>query len=355
MTDPIVAALLAPIDPARPAGWDVTHDDIYRRIADARRDEQPNLPRGIWVRDVKQADWGLVENLCRTTLIARSKDLRIACWLSEAWVHRQGFAGLTMALTLIDGLCTTYWPGLYPALEGDDPGARMMAIDWLNDRLPAALRQVPVVAHPTQPHVVYDWSDYQAAVHLEAVRSRDPGAAQKAEAGGATTVAAITACRDRTDSAMFGGIVDDLGAALAAIASLSDTLDAHGGRDAPSLGRIRDVATDIADFAAAALAERQTVLPPETPPALEEAAAPSTPAAAPMPTGPISRETAYRQLATIAAALRDSDPHSPVPGILDQVVGWRDLSLGEIDSALEDQGSNISMLLQVLGQFRYHG
>ena len=341
--DADVAALLVPI--AGGAGENVRPAGDYDRIAEARRDENASLPRGVWVRDIKQADWGLVERLCSDVLATRSKDLRIACWLCEAWVRMHGFAGLGPGLALVHGLCREFWPDLYPLLEGEDSSARITAFEWLNERLPVALRQVPVLVDSAQPELTYNWADCLAAERLEAVRGRDKAAAQKAEAAGAVTNAMIEDRRKRTDPALLKRIAADLRRALTALAALDGILDALCGRDAPGLGKIRTVGTDIADFAELALDSRQTRG------ARAEASAEAAPAPPAMPPSPpaMSRAAAYGQLAEIADFLRATEPHSPVPDVLDQLVSWRDMSMAELDSALRESNSSVSILLESIG------
>jgi type VI secretion system ImpA family protein len=336
-TEADVAALLEPIDGG--AGQNVRPTGEYDRIAEARRDENASLPRGIWVRDIKQADWGLVERLCTEVLAQRSKDLRAACWLCEAWVHSYGFAGLGAGLTLLHGLCRDFWPGLYPPLDGEDSSARLAAFEWLNERLPVALYQIPVLVDKTQPELTYDWADCLAAERLDSVRQQDKASAQKAEAAGAVTSAMIEDRRKRTDPAVLEGIVADLGEAMTALAALDEALDTLCGRDAPGLGKIRGVGADIADFATMALKARQMTKAPATVSA--EALPPPSPA--------MSRAAAYRQLAEVADFLRATEPHSPVPDVLDQLVSWRDLSMIELDTALRETGSSVSILLESIG------
>lgn len=343
--DSEVAALLVPIEGG--AGRNVRPAGDYVRIAEARRDENVGLPRGVWVRDIKQADWRLVERLCTDVLTLRSKDLRIACWLCEAWVHLHGFAGLGPGLALADGLCRDFWSDLYPRLEGEDASARLAAFEWLNERLPVALRQVPVLVDAAQPDLTYSWADCLAADRLEAVRQRDSAAAQKAEAAGAVTQAMIEDRRKRTDTALLDGTLADLGRASAILDSLDARLDTLCGRDAPGLGKIRGVASDIAEFAAMALAARR--MPDVRPPESAEIAGPTQPGFQPSPAPAMSRAVAYRQLAEVADFLRATEPHSPVPDVLDHLVSWRDLSLIELDIALREAGSSVSILLESIG------
>jgi type VI secretion system ImpA family protein len=348
-TDADVAALLAPI--AGGAGTNVRPEGDYDRIGEARRDENASLPRGVWVRDIKQADWRLVERLCAEVLAQRSKDLRIACWLCEAWVHIHGFAGLGPGLALIHGLCRDFWADLHPLLEGEDKSARLAAFEWLNERLPVALRQVPVLVDSVQPDLAYDWTDCLAAQRLEAVRGRDKAAAQKAEAAGAVTNEMIEERCSRTGRAALERVVADLRAAMAALAALDETLDDLCGREAPGLSKIRTVCKDIAYFAALALSSRR-----KTQPSAEASAEPApAPLATPAsPPAAMSRSAAYRQLAQIAAFLRSTEPHSPVPDVIDQVVSWRDMSMVELDSALRETNSSVAILLESIGFLASH-
>ena len=334
-----VAALLQPVPGPHPGGRDLRYEGDYDRIAEARREEDARQSRGVWLREVKQADWGLVERLCVEALTAKTKDLRIAAWLAEAWVRQHGFAGLAPGLTLIEGLCRLYWEQLQPGID-QDGGVHIAAIDWLNQHLPIALRQVPVVANRLMPDDSYHWSDYRNAEHLETVRLQDRAAAQKSEAAGAVVLAQFEACRDRTSSEMLAAIAADLCEGLEALAALDATLDMRCGKDAPGLSRIRNVATEIADYARDAVSNRVAV------PAVVDAPGPDP---APIAPAPVARGAAYRQLAAIADLLRASEPHSPVPYVLDHLVAWGAMSLPELQAQLADADSDISILLAAMG------
>jgi type VI secretion system protein ImpA len=350
-----VAELLEPIPGDAPTGRDMRYEQEYRSILEARRDEDARTPRGVWVREVKQADWGQVERLCMGLLRDKSKDLRVAGWLGEAWVQRHGYAGLAPALALIAGLCERYWEALHPNIGGDTD-VHIAAIEWLNQRLPLVLRQLPVVIDARMPDTRYSWADHVNAEQLETVRRKDTAAAQRAEAGGAVTLDQFDACRLRTATEVLADTAAAMAAARAALDTLDAVLDAKCGREAPGLGRIRSVAVEIGDFAAETLATRGAqaprplalAAPVETPPG--PATVPTAVPVAPLPTQtPVTREAAYRQLAAIADLLRATEPHSPVPYVLDYLVEWGSVPLPQLEAELNANGSGISVLLSAIG------
>lgn len=348
-----VAALLDPIPGAAPTGRDMRYEQEYRAILEARREEDSRTPRGVWVREVKQADWAQVERLCEALLATKSKDLRVAGWLGEAWVQRHGYAGLAPALRLIAGLSERYWEALHPDIGGDAE-VHIAAIEWLNQRLPLVLRQLPVVIHALTPDTRYSWADHVNAEQLETVRLKDASAAQRAEAGGAVTLEQFAACRDRTASEVLAATVAAMAEARDALDALDAVLDAKCGREAPGLGRIRAVIAEIGAFAGETLAARGVPaalsLAPPGPTSPESPARPAAPAAAPLPaTPPPSREAAYRQLALIADTLRVAEPHSPVPYVLDYLVEWGAMPLNQIEAELNANGSGMSVLLASIG------
>jgi type VI secretion system protein ImpA len=351
MNEAQMEALLAPIAGERPTGRDMRYEREYRAIQEARREEDARTPRGVWVREVKQADWGQVERLCSDLLRDKSKDLRVAGWLGEAWVQRHGYAGLAPALMLVAGLCERYWEALHPDIDGD-PDVHIAAIEWLNQRLPLVLRQLPVVIHALVPDTRYSWADHVNAEQLATVRLKDAAAAQRAEAGGAVTLDQFEACRDRTASEVLAATAAAMVDAQIALDRLDMVLDTRCGRDAPGLGRIRGVIVEIGAFAEETLAGRGALpaLALAPPPAdVPAVASPAPPLAALAPAAPPSREAAYRQLAAVADVLRVAEPHSPVPYVLDYLVRWGSMPLDQIEFDLSSNGSGISILLSALG------
>src|ERR1017187_9023940 len=146
--------LLAPISADHPAGEDITLAPEWQAINESRRRDK--------VLGRQNADWPLIQQLLSQALAHKSKDLRLAVWLTEARVNLYGFAGLRDSLQLLRGLIVNYWDsGLYPEIEGGDLQFRAMPLDWFGeDNLPRSVRQIPLTAR-TDGGPDYSYLDYR--------------------------------------------------------------------------------------------------------------------------------------------------------------------------------------------------
>ena len=342
-------ALLTPLDGPSATGADLRLDPIYAAIVEARREENARLPQGVWTRDLKRADWSLVEQLCHEVLSARSKDLQVASWLTEAWIHRVGFAGLAPGLRLLAALCQRFWPNLYPPIEDGDLSSRLAPFEWLNARIPVLLRNLPVVVAANNPDESYTWTDYINAQLLEGLRQRDPKAVEKSEAAGAVTLAAFANVRSRTDAKFWNQITKALEAATGALAALNGTLAGTCGRDAPGLGGVADAIRDLSNLTSVALTERQSTPPPPPSAGRVSPNPPSASPAAPLPEGALTREDAYARLAEIADLLQAVEPHSPAPYLIRRAIEWGEMSFAELVMNFSHAGLQLDQLIEVLG------
>ena len=157
---PISEDLLAPISEEHPAGEDITLAPEWQAINEARRPDK--------LLGRQNCDWPLIQRLLTDALAHKSKDLRLAVWLTEANMKLQGFAGLRDSLALLRGLLANFWDsGLYPEVEGGDLQFRAMPLEWLGgDNLPQLLHQIPMTAR-TDGEKDYSYLDYR--------QSRDVG------------------------------------------------------------------------------------------------------------------------------------------------------------------------------------
>src|SRR5438105_13279127 len=114
--------LTAPVAGGNPAGADLSADfspaSLYQKIKDARlkaMEQERNRDKG----DESNPDWGPVLELAPEALAEKTKDLRLAAWLTEAAVREYGFAGLRDGLRVTREFVEKYWDQLHPLPDGD--------------------------------------------------------------------------------------------------------------------------------------------------------------------------------------------------------------------------------------------
>ena len=100
--------LLEPISGEEICGEDLSFSRDIDAIVDARRFDDPTLDQGEWVTDIKTANWPFVVEHCSDLIAHRSKDLRLAVWLTEASAKVNNFAGLAEGYQLLAGLCDQF-------------------------------------------------------------------------------------------------------------------------------------------------------------------------------------------------------------------------------------------------------
>jgi type VI secretion system protein ImpA len=135
-------AFQAPIPGDSPAGADLRYDSVYEDIKEARRAEDPLASGGSG--EPKRADWNKVVDLCAAALTEKTKDLQIAAWLTEALINVQGFDGFVAGLTVLRGLIENYWETVYPAIEDGDLEYRIGPLEFMNEKLWVAVKEIPV-------------------------------------------------------------------------------------------------------------------------------------------------------------------------------------------------------------------
>lgn len=354
--------LLLPISDGMPAGEPMQLTAEFLQIDEARRGDDPNLPAGIWQRELKAADWDQVIGLCADVLTKRSKDLQVAGWMIEALAHRHGGDGLAAGFDLVTGLCERFWDDLHPQLDEDGPVSRIAAIGWLNEKIPAIIRQLPITTS-NNAGTSFSWANYVNARRLEALRMRDVRQAEKAEARGAVRLMSIESAIEATPEDFYRDVRDSLDAARAAVVRCEAVFDDRCGASALSLGEIRKVVDEIGGFAGAVLSQRRVTTvsdpAPEADPATPDDKRPddgpeADPAAAPNERRAAShairsREEAYRLLSEVADYLHRTEPHSPTPYLLERAVQWGRMPLHQLVLEMSRGRKDFSALWDLLG------
>ncbi len=149
-----VESLLAEVSAESPCGEDLTYDPAYmelERIAQGTPEQQV----GDTVVEAEEPNWRDVRDQAME-LLGRTKDIRVAVYLTLAQLQMEGVPGLRDGLALLRGLVEQYWDEFYPQLDPDDdydPTERMNIVAQLSPppevfddpmKFKARLRQAPL-------------------------------------------------------------------------------------------------------------------------------------------------------------------------------------------------------------------
>lgn len=136
-----------------PCGPNLEYDDDFRELEKAASGT-PGLEfgtdsdEGVTRIEGVGPDWPRVRKLSEA-LLARSKDLRVAVFLTRALAHSDGLAGLETGLQLVSGLLERFWDDVHPMLDrddNDDPTERINALAGLvSEGMIATLRDTWIV------------------------------------------------------------------------------------------------------------------------------------------------------------------------------------------------------------------
>jgi type VI secretion system protein ImpA len=340
-------ALLAPVSDVLPVGEDLSFSSEFDAIAELRRADDPTLDQGEWVTSLKVANWPGVLVQCEQLLTARSKDLRVAAWWTDASARLHGFAGLADGLTLCRSLCESFWADLHPQLdEGGDAEQRGGALRWLLTQVEALASHLPVLQHGARTYSLSDMGSAQAITRSP--ERRDDAAVS----GERITVDDIAAAKRSTPREVFGINLSDAKRAQAALADLQSVTDPLMGADGPAFTGARRALED-----AVHAVER---LAREADPAGSAAAlasgdsATGAPDAAGAGSGAFSgslrtRAQALQQLRAVAEFFRRTEPHSPVAYLADRAAQWGDMPLHAwLRAVMKDAGS-LTHIEELLG------
>jgi type VI secretion system protein ImpA len=324
--------LLRPISGSSPAGESLRYEGTYDRIRDARREDDPGLSQGIYKMDLKRANWEASESICLEALAARSKDLQLAAWLLEAWLHLYGFSGVREGLALLAGLCESFWDDLYPEIVDGDVENRVAPIVWINEKLSLQVKQIPLTSPQTTDAAIYSYADWESACHLDNLAKKRPDLMQSAEANGKPTPASFYASASLSPKYFYGALAEELSAIMEVRLRLEQLLDEKCGKDSPSLHQFKEILEAIQRLVADILRSRQDEsYEPEEYGDTQLEAEVDEQGNEIWSSCPIrSRAEAYWRLSEAADYLLRTEPHSPTPYLVKRAVAWGSMSLFEL-------------------------
>ena len=329
-------ALLAPIPGSNPGGENLRYAGIYDKIKEARR-EDDDAPQGEWAHERKKADFVLVVKLATDALTNKSKDVQIAAWLVEAWIDREGFAGLLEGLKLMKGLVETYWDNLYPELEDGDAELRAAPLEWVGSRLDARLKKVALTKNKL---TYFDYKESRAiGYEADATTDEKREVRERAIADHKNTAEVFDAAVDASPKDFYVNLVQALDDCVAAIEALQQVSDSKFGEYRPSFTGLLDSLAQIRQVSNSFLQKKKIQEPDEEPVAEEAAPAEETteamsvgaggaavaPKRTPMARGsahPTSRDEAINNVILAARYLRGESAYDPIPYLLLRAVRW---------------------------------
>ena len=121
--------LLSALDDAAPCGADLGYDPVFQALEQAAAGT-PERQYGDKVFPAEPPDWRAVQEHA-LALAGRTRDLRVAVWLTRSGARLNGLAGAQRGLQLVQGLIERHWDHLHPQLDAaddNDPTMRLNAL-----------------------------------------------------------------------------------------------------------------------------------------------------------------------------------------------------------------------------------
>jgi type VI secretion system protein ImpA len=342
-----VDSLVAPIPGSSPEGKSVPFP-TREKFEKARKEIDPNQFKPDDPQrpsEPQRADWPLVFRLAQETLSQTSKDLLTAARLLESSVKLHGFAGLRDGLQLLKRMIAECWDRVYPPIEEEgDVEVRAAAFFWLDDpdrgaRFPSTLQMTALVSDDDNEYSVHVWRLMQ--------KGDDASGPLKAGFEKAVLAAPREYCQN---------LVDDLEQGLKELDGLVYELNQRMGNAAPGMVGIRQTMGESLVLAQQILSKKGPApmnfdAAAEMPETVAENGHPaaSGPAGPSAPTALNNRIQVYQQIAAAASALRQLEPHSPIPYLLDRAVELGGLPFPELMKVLVRSPDVLNAMNRELG------
>src|SRR5262249_46607628 len=130
-----MSALTAPIAGPKPAGDDISFDTEFELVK-AEMDKIGSVTNAT-------PDWEKGITVSPKLLVERSKDIRLATWLSVAKMSKAAWPGLAEGLVVLRTLVVKYWDTMHPERR---PRARANLFGWLTEQVMVVLEPQEVSA-----------------------------------------------------------------------------------------------------------------------------------------------------------------------------------------------------------------
>lgn len=342
---PLRDDLLNPIPGENHSGVNLRYDKVSDQIKEARTEGEESVLGNL--ASPKKADYKLVIKLAGEALAARSKDLQLAAWLTEAHVKREGIGMVEPCLKLMLELQQQFWDTLYPEMEDGDVGMRAVPVEWACNRVADMMYQAPI----TKDGLNYYQYGESRRVGYEADAGYDENklaARRQAIEDGKITGEEWDKGFESTPKAWYVSMDEAMRTSAEVMAELESYCDEKYGSEGPVFGKLRTALEEVGAVVSRLLNEKRKIEPDEPEPgevkeeaeetaeAEAEAAAESEEAAEAAPAArkkagksvsaePVDREDAIARIQACAKFLQKENSSSPVAYLVQTA-----LRLGEL-------------------------
>jgi type VI secretion system protein ImpA len=334
---PLREDLLEPIAGDNPSGANLYYDKAFDQIKEAAKEDVDVGPSGAWERSPKKADHVLVIKLASEALAKRSKDLRLASWLIESQLKREGITILVPCLDLIWKLQEQFWQTFYPEMDEDgNLDLRISSIEGIVNRLGALVRNAGITR---SGHSALQYQESRRVGYETDADTREKQEArQDAIDHGQITGEDFDTSFNATPKAFYAGLETVLQDSLTLLDDLGRFHEEKYGDDYPNMGRLTTAVEEVKQVVTALLNEKRKTEPDpveesapsepeeeysepelsETPvfaetDEVQKAAPPKVAKSAGFSGVPTSPEQAYAAILGCAEYLRTENSQSPVP------------------------------------------
>ena len=351
-----IDTLLTPISDSQPTGADARVDpeitQNYYTLKDARTNARAAERSNIFDNNSSEIpEWISILDQAPQVLCKQTKDLEICCWYTEALIRNKGFSGLKQGFELIRGLIEEFWDDLYPLPDEDGLETRVAPLMGLNGSgaegvLISPIRNVKLTN--SSGHDSYSLWQYQQALEIQKIHDENDRQNRIDSAGFSLTD--IQHSVSDTSNDFFIAIVDDLNASIEDYKSISDMLDKHCGLDIspPSrniinvleecLSAVKHLAGDVFETNDEAESVNESDENSET-----------TESISSNNNAINSREDAFKQLLRVSDFFKKTEPHSPIPAILQRAVKWGNMPIEQLIQELIPDNSSREHFRELTG------
>jgi type VI secretion system protein ImpA len=371
--------LVEPIPGDNPAGEnlreDFSHDAVFITVKSARNEARAAERRRI-ARDpdAPTPDWSPILRLVPEAIQTKSKDLELACWLTEALIREYGFAGLRDGFKLLRCLVEQpYWDRLYPLADPDKEDQeeaiadRIAPFEDLNGRdrdgtLIAPINNVPLTEE-TAEYPAYPLWRYRQEGNLAKVT--DSNERQRMIDAGMPTREMLDAAEEASSDRFCQETLQHLNECLEEFDQLVKLLDQKCGTTeaglplGPSSSRIRSALADCQEIVAATAQRKGLAGGGGGGDADDDAddgddgddaeVSDGGDGVAPFSGQFKTRKQALDTLLKVAKFFKETEPHSPVSYALERIVKWGSLSLPDLLAELIEDGTSRTDVFRLVG------